>query len=123
MDFSAATCSVRDYDRASDSAWHSVWCLVWGSAVITQKKAIQIAKDYAEQNGRGWDERYSKTSARTIDGEPVWMISTSDSEYSDELPWMMKHMPNPAYYYISMVEARCIAVGSREGEYLYLRND
>jgi len=90
--------------------------------VITQEKAIQIARDYAEQNGRGWDDNYHKASAMTIEGEPVWMISTSDSEYSDELPWMMKHMPNPAYYYISMVEARCIAVGSREGEYLRIRN-
>jgi len=91
--------------------------------VITQERALQIARDYAEQNGRGWDDNYHKASVMTIEGEPVWMVATSDIEYSDELPWMMKHMPNPSYYYVSMVEARCIAVGSREGEYLHIRNN
>lgn len=91
--------------------------------MITQEKAIEIARNYAEQNGRGWDDLYHKASPITIDGEPVWMVSTSDIEYSDELPWMIKHMPNPSYYYISMVDARCIAVGRREGEYLHIRYD
>ena len=90
--------------------------------MITQEKVIQIARDYAEQNGRGWDDNYHTASAMTIGGEPVWMVSTVDIAYSDELSWMMTHMPNPSYYYISMVEARCIAVGSREGEYLRIRN-
>lgn len=86
--------------------------------MITQDKAIQIAKDYADQNGRGWDERYYEASPMILNGEPVWMISTSDNEYSEELLWMMEHMPNPTYYYISMVEAKCIAVGSRVNEFL-----
>lgn len=86
--------------------------------MITQEKAIQIAKDYAEKNGRGWDDRYHEASPMIINGEPVWMISTSDNEYSEELPWMMEHMPNPSFYYISMVEAKCIAVGSRVNEIL-----
>lgn len=54
----------------------------------------------------------------TLNGEPVWQISTSDSKYSEELPWMMEHMPNPSYYYISMVEGKCVAVGNRQEQIL-----
>lgn len=91
--------------------------------MITQEKAIQIAKDYAEESGRGWDERYQQANPMTIDGEPVWMISTSDIEYLDELPWMTTHMPNPSYYYISMVDAKCIAVGTRLNEFMRIIKD
>ncbi|WP_343711412.1 hypothetical protein [Kosakonia radicincitans] len=91
--------------------------------MITQEKAIQIAKDYAKQNGRGWDDHYYEASPITLNGEPVWMISTSDNEYSKELPWMMEHMPNPSYFYISMVEAKCIAVGNRLNEFLRINTE
>jgi hypothetical protein len=91
--------------------------------MITQEKAIQIAKDYAEKNGRGWDDRYHEASPITLNGESVWMISTSDNEYSKELPWMMEHMPNPSYFYISMVEAKCIAVGNRLNEFLRVNTE
>jgi len=91
--------------------------------MITQEKAIQIAKDYAEKNGRGWDERNYEASPITLNGEPVWMISTSDNKYSEELPWMMEHMPNPSYFYISMVEAKCIAVGNRLNEFLRINTE
>ena len=59
----------------------------------------------------------------TLNGESVWMISTSDNEYSKELPWMMEHMPNPSYFYISMVEAKCIAVGNRLNEFLRVNTE
>ncbi|RDT52853.1 hypothetical protein DXF93_19905 [Escherichia coli] len=91
--------------------------------MITQENAIQIAKDYAEKNGRGWDDRYHEASPITLNGESVWMISTSDNEYSKELPWMMEHMPNPSYFYISMVEAKCIAVGNRLNEFLRVNTE
>ncbi|QTF06612.1 hypothetical protein HC231_00685 [Brenneria izadpanahii] len=91
--------------------------------MITQEKALQIAKDYAEQHGRGWDKRYHEASPITLKGEPVWMVSTSDVSYSDELPWMMDHMPSPSYYYISMVEAKCIALGNRPNEFQRVSED
>ncbi|HGM6861702.1 TPA: hypothetical protein ACKQDZ_003058 [Serratia rubidaea] len=90
--------------------------------MITQGQAVEIAKDYAKKSGRGWDERYHESSPMMLEGEPVWMIATSDVKYSDELPWMMENLPNPAYYYISMVTAKCIAVGSRREDF-YRVND
>ncbi|WP_342322505.1 hypothetical protein AAEY27_19850 [Kosakonia sp. BYX6] len=81
--------------------------------MITQEKAIEIAKYYAQESGRGWDERYHEANPMTLNGEPVWQIITSDVKYCEKLPWMMEHMPNPSYYYISMVEGKCIAVGNR----------
>lgn len=85
--------------------------------MISQEKALQIAKDYAKQCGRGWDEHYHEAIPETLRGEPVWMVSTSDISYFNELPWMMKNMPNSAYYYISMIAAKCIAVGNRPDEF------
>jgi len=84
--------------------------------MITGEKAIQIAKEYAERNEQGWDEHFHEVEKRNLYGEPVWMVSTSDVKYSAELPWMMEHFPNPVYYYISMVNGICIAIGNRRNE-------
>ena len=89
--------------------------------MITQAEAIEIARDYAAQSRRGWDEQAHHATVITLYGEPVWMIATTDVKYSSELPWLMTHLPNPRYYYISMVEANCIAVGHRANQYQRVR--
>lgn len=89
--------------------------------MITQAEAIEIARDYAAQSRHGWDEQAHHATVITLYGEPVWMIATTDVKYSSELPWLMTHLPNPRYYYISMVEAKCIAVGHRANQYQRVR--
>lgn len=84
--------------------------------MITKQQALAIAKSWAETSGRGWDEHFHEATAITLEGEPVWMVATSAIAYSIELPWMIEEMPEPSYYYISMVEGKCIAVGSRQHE-------
>lgn len=85
--------------------------------MVTSQEALEIARIYAEQNGRGWDERYFEVNETIIDGEPLWMVSTSDVAYAENLPWMMTHMPGPSYYYVSMLKAKCVAVGTRLHEF------
>jgi len=89
--------------------------------LITQAEAIEIARAYAEESRRGWDEHAHHATVISLYGEPVWMIATTDVEHSTELPWLMTHLPNPRYYYISMVEAKCIAVGHRVNQYQRVR--
>lgn len=48
--------------------------------MVTSQEALEIARIYAEQNGRGWDERYFEVSETIIDGEPLWMVSTSHAK-------------------------------------------
>ncbi|EMM0378639.1 hypothetical protein RI820_001011 [Pluralibacter gergoviae] len=84
--------------------------------MITSEKAIQIAEEYAEEYQRGWDHDHHEATKVNLQGEPVWMISTSDIKYNEDLPWLMEHFPNPVYYYISMVSGLCIAVGNRRNE-------
>ena len=84
--------------------------------MITKEKALGIAKAWAIANDSGWDERYCEAAVMTLQGEPVWMVATSAITYSKALPWMIEEMPAPSYYYISMVEGKCIAVGSRQHE-------
>ncbi|MGY5958269.1 Phage protein [Kosakonia sp. BK9b] len=83
--------------------------------MIIKEQAVEIARRYAAEQNRGWDEHYHEATPMTLFGEPVWKISTMDIKYSPELPWLMEYLPNPAYYYISMVEGRCIAIGTRNG--------
>ena len=90
--------------------------------MITQETAINIAREYAERSGRGWDNRYHEAIPSIVKGEPVWIVSTCDMKFSKELPWMMEHMPNPVCYFISMVNAKCIAVGRKVDEYLQIDN-
>ena len=90
--------------------------------MITSEKAIQIAKEYAEEHQRGWDHDYHEAVSINLNGEPVWMISTSDIKYNKELPWFIEHFPNPVYYYISMVSGICIATGSRRNEIFMVKN-
>ncbi|MGK3126861.1 hypothetical protein ACCY16_22365 [Candidatus Pantoea formicae] len=85
--------------------------------MISKETAIQIAKEYAEKSEKGWDEHYHEAEKTNLNGEPVWMISTSDIKYNDALPWMMEHFPNPVYYYVSMVNGICIATGNRSNEF------
>jgi hypothetical protein len=85
--------------------------------MISKEKAIQIAKEYAQKSEKGWDEKYHEAEKTILSGEPAWIISTSDIKYNDELPWMMEHFPNPVYYYISMVDGICIAIGNRRNEF------
>lgn len=85
--------------------------------MITKEQALDVAKSYAVKSGRGWDERYHEATTMVLDGEYVWKISTADTQYSKELPWMMEHMPNPSYYYINMATGKCIAVGTRENDF------
>ncbi|EPK0740987.1 hypothetical protein ACAF60_21130 [Klebsiella aerogenes] len=85
--------------------------------MISREQAIAIAKAYADTSGRGWDNRYHEAQPMMLDGEPVWWVATTDCEYSTELPWLMEQLPNPSHYYISMVSACCVAVGSRENDY------
>jgi len=84
--------------------------------MITAEQAIKIAKAYAEKRGRGWDECSLKTTPVSLAGEPVWRILTADVKYSEAFPWMMEYFPSPSYYYVSMVEGKCIAVGTREND-------
>ena len=44
--------------------------------MITSEKAIQIAKEYAEEYQRGWDHDHHEATKVNLQGEPVWMIST-----------------------------------------------
>lgn len=85
--------------------------------MISREQAIAIAKAYADTSGRGWDKRYHEAQPMMLDGEPVWWVATTDCEYSTEQPWLMEQLPNPSHYYISMVSACCVAVGSRESDY------
>lgn len=84
--------------------------------MISKEKATQIAKAYAEKREMEWDDHYHEVKKINLKGEPVWMISTTDIKYKDELPWMMEHFPNPVYYYVSMVNGICIATGNRHNE-------
>lgn len=85
--------------------------------MISKEKAIQIAKEYAVKSENGWDENYHEVERTLLHGEPVWLISTSDIKYNDELPWMLDHFPNPVYYYIRMIDGSCIATGNRRIEF------
>ncbi|WP_410516157.1 PepSY domain-containing protein [Pantoea allii] len=88
--------------------------------MITEKEAIEIAKEYATENESGWDERFHETERTSLNGKSVWIISTSDLKFSDELPWMMENMPNPIKYYIDVSSGECIAIGGRGGAILRL---
>jgi len=81
--------------------------------MITESKAIEIAKEYAKETGYGWDERFHEAERSSLDGKSVWVVSTSDLKFSEELPWMMENMPNPIKYYIDLFCGECIAIGGR----------
>ncbi|WP_312042532.1 hypothetical protein [Erwinia sp.] len=81
--------------------------------MITESKAIEIAKEYANKTGYGWDERFHEVEKKNFDGQSVWVISTSDLTFSEELPWMMENMPNPIKYYVDLSFGKCIAVEVR----------
>ena len=88
--------------------------------MISQNKAVEIAKEYARETGHGWDERFHETERTSLNGKSVWIISTSDLKFSEELPWMMESMPNPIKYYIDVYSGECIAVGGRGSAILRL---
>ncbi|EMY7927061.1 hypothetical protein ACUQ0H_003870 [Klebsiella aerogenes] len=88
--------------------------------MISCEQAIAIAKVYAAKTGRGWDEHYHEAQPMMLDGKPVWWVATTDCEYSAEQPWLMEQLPNPSHYYISMVSACCVAVGSRDNDFRYV---
>lgn len=90
--------------------------------MITSEKAIQVAKEYAEEHQRGWDHDYQEAVKVNLHGEPVWMVSTSDIRYNKDLPWFIEDLPNPVYYYISMVSGVCIAIGNRRNEIYPVKN-
>ena len=81
--------------------------------IITSEKAIQVAKEYAEEHQREWEHDYHEVVKVNLHGEPVWMISTSDIKYNKDLPWFIESFPNPVCYYFSMVSGVCIAIGNR----------
>lgn len=99
-----------------------VQCMVCNTEMINDNEALEIAKKYAQKTGYGWDERFHEVEKTHLDGETVWMISTSDLKFSDELPWMMENMPNPVRYYINITDGTCVAVGSKGGNILRLNN-
>lgn len=88
--------------------------------MISQNKAVEIAKEYARETGYGWDERFHEAVRSSFDGKSVWVISTSDLKFSEDLPWMMESMPNPVKYYIDVSSGECIAVGGRGSSTLRL---
>lgn len=83
--------------------------------MISENKAIEIAEQYAKKSGYGWDERFHEVEQASFNGKSVWIVSTSDLTFSEELPWMMENMPNPIKYYIDISCGECIAVGGRGG--------
>lgn len=89
--------------------------------MISDRKAIEIAKEYANKAGYGWDEGFHEAERSSFEGKSVWVISTSDMKFSEELPWMMESMPNPIKYYIDMSCGECIAVGGRGSAILRLK--
>ncbi|SJZ72842.1 hypothetical protein [Pantoea eucalypti] len=88
--------------------------------MISQNKAVEIAKEYARETGYGWDERFHEAVRASFDGKSVWVISTSDLKFSEDLPWMMESMPNPVKYYIDVSSGECIAVGGKGSAILRL---
>lgn len=91
--------------------------------MITSEQAINIAKKYAEKYKSGWDDDYHDTVKVNLNGEPVWLVSTSDIKYNEDLPWLIEQLPNPVYYYISMVNGICIAMGNRRNEIYVVKNE
>ena len=84
--------------------------------MISENKAVEIAQQYAKKSGYGWDELFHEVEKASFNGKSVWIVSTSDLKFSDELPWMMENMPNPIKYYIDVSCGECIAVKGRGGK-------
>ncbi|EAA3682870.1 hypothetical protein WEV50_004275 [Salmonella enterica] len=83
--------------------------------MITPQRAIDIAKDYSTRKKRlGWSERNIFIESQMIQGDPCYVIYTSDIDLT-KLDWLDTVTTNSFHVYVSMVTGKCIGyeIGNR----------